>query len=941
MNGEEMKHINIGIVAHVDAGKTTLTEAMLYKAGSIRQLGRVDSRDTFLDTGEQERERGITIFSKQAELKYICPQCPDRGELGITLLDTPGHVDFSAEAESVLQVLDYCILIISADDGVKDHTLTLWSLLKEYEAPVFIFINKLDREGMDMNAVLSEIRERLDDNCLDFTHAFPEKAEGNRGEEGESGEGSKSGEGTSGFTDEDYESIAMCDETLMDEYLAAGGPIKDERIAELIKKRKLFPVLGGSALRLEGVDALMDALDRFTVENEYPDGFAARVFKITRDAQGNRLTHLKIMGGTLRGRDVIGEEKVNQIRICSGDKYETVPELSAGRICAVTGLNDTRQGMGLGTLTGTNMPILEPVLCYRVSADDGTDDMVLLSKLRLLEEEDPQLRVEYEGSDDKRKQILVRVMGTVQLEVLTVTVKERFGISIRFDTGSVVYKETIVSPVEGVGHYEPLRHYAEAHILLEPQPRGSGLSFDTACSEDVLDRNWQRLILTHLGEKIHRGVLTGAPVTDMKLTLLTGKSHLKHTEGGDFRQATYRAVRQGLMYAQSILLEPYYFYRIELPVDSVGRAMTDIENMNGKVDAPQIEGDAAIVTGTAPVVCIGNYAKELAAYTRGTGTISLSLAGYDLCHNAEEVIEAAGYFPESDLKNSPDSVFCAHGAGYVVPWNEVYDNMHLPRAYDPVRGMITGGRRVVVSEEDSRQGDPDHQKSQDGDSIGFRARQTASGKNEGQASRAAIGTNEIDSILNRTFYANSDSSAQAEAEKRKGVGSTGKANVVSTGGEVRDHYDDFKYNPVKKKQKYLVVDGYNVIYAWQELRALAEENIDSARDRLIDIMHNYCGATDYTLILVFDAYKVKGRAASETTEGRFRVVFTGEDETADQYIERFANLNGRKYEITVATSDRLEQIVTRGNNCYLISSRELEMTVKNELKNLMETYGQV
>ena len=904
-----MKHINLGIVAHVDAGKTTLTEAMLYKAGNIRQPGRVDSGDTFLDTGEQERERGITIYSKQAELYF--------GEFGITLLDTPGHVDFSAEAESVLQVLDYCILVIGADDGVKGHTMTLWSLLKEYGIPVYIFINKLDRPGMDRAAVLSQIREKLDDNCLDFAHAVTDDT--------------ANGRNIPAFTDEDYESIAMCDEKLMDEYLSSGEPIKDGQIAELIVQRKLFPVLSGSALKLDGVEALIAALDRFTVVKEYPSEFAARVYKITRDAQGNRLTHIKITGGVLHGRDQIGDEKINQIRIYSGEKYETVPELAAGRICTVTGLNTSRQGMGLGALKGTNTPILEPVLCYRVSADDGTDDSVLLGRLRTLEEEDPQLKVEF---DENNRQILLRIMGTVQLEVITETMKKRFGTSVIFDTGSVVYKETIVSAVEGVGHYEPLRHYAEAHILLEPQPRGSGLSFDTVCSEDVLDRNWQRLILTHLKEKAHRGVLTGAPVTDMKMTLLTGKAHLKHTEGGDFRQATYRAVRQGLMYAKSILLEPYYYYRIELPVDSVGRAMTDIENMKGRVEAPQIEGDQAVLTGTAPVVCIGNYAKELASYTRGTGSLSLSIAGYDLCHNPEEVIEAAGYLPESDIRNSPDSVFCAHGAGFVVPWNEVYDNMHLPHAYDPEKDERRAGDGEMMTNAEG-----DNGFGTDRDTGGFRARLNENGKAGGQSTGGAIGTDEIDSILNKTFYANSDSTVKEEAEKRKGVGKTSGANVVSTGGKISDPYDDFKYSPVKKREKYLLVDGYNVIYAWKELRELAGTNIDGARDRLTDIMHNYSGAVDSNVVLVFDAYKVKGRAASETVNGNFRVVYTGEDETADRYIERFANLNGRKYEITVATSDRLEQIITRGNNCYLLSSRELEAVVMDELNRLMKGYS--
>ncbi len=630
-----MKHINLGILAHVDAGKTTLTEALLYKAGVIRKPGRVDTRDTFLDTGDIERERGITICAKQAELTY--------GDLGISLIDSPGHVDFSAEAESVLQALDHCILLISCADGVKGHTLTLWDLLDRYGIPTFIFVNKMDQPGADREAILKEIQNKLSDNCL----ALPGL-----------------------LTDSDYEQIAMCDEDLMDEYLSEGGPISDERLAGLIRDRKLFPVFFGSALKFEGLDDLVDAIGRYTLEGDYPDDFAARVFKITRDPQGNRLTWLKIMGGSLRCRDTVGTGKVNQIRIYSGDKFDTVPEIGSGRICAITGLDDTRMGMGLGALSGTNMPILEPVLCYRVSAEDNTDDSVLLSKLRILEEEDPQLYVSY---DENNKQILIRVMGQVQLEVLKRTMHDRFGQNITFDTGSVVYKETINSVVEGVGHFEPLRHYAEVHLKLEPAPRGSGMSFDTVCSEDVLDRNWQRLILTHLREKAHRGVLTGAPITDMKVTLLTGKAHLKHTEGGDFRQATYRAVRQGLMYADSVLLEPYYFYRIELPVENVGRAMTDIEKMNGVVEPPETGEDTAVLTGRAPVVCIQNYAGDLSAYTKGRGVISLSLAGYDVCHNAEEVIEEKGYLPQKDLKNSPDSVFCAHGAGYVVPWDEVYN----------------------------------------------------------------------------------------------------------------------------------------------------------------------------------------------------------------------------------------------------------------------------
>lgn len=879
------RHINIGIVAHVDAGKTTLTEALLYKSGILRHLGRVDTKDTFLDTNEQERARGITIFSKQARFKS--------GELDITLLDTPGHVDFSAEAESVLQVLDYCILIVSGAERIKGHTLTLWSLLKEYGIPVFIFVNKMDQNGTDKEEVLNDIKARLDDNCIPLP-AYED------------------------MTEEDLESVSMCDETLMEEYLDTGR-VERERICRLIQERRLFPVYFGSALKLEGIDDLMKGLEDYTAGKEYTDGFAARVFKITRDASGNRLTHIKIMGGVLKNRDMIDDEKVNQIRLYSGDKFEAVPEAGAGYICAVTGLNNTKPGMGLGTLTGTNIPILEPVLNYRVSADDGTDRAILLRDLRILEEEDPQLNISFE---ENTKEIRAQVMGKVQLEVLARTVKDRFNKSIVFDTGSVVYKETIKSPVEGIGHFEPLRHYAEVHLLLEPQPRGSGLTFNTVCSEDILDRNWQRLILTHLKEKMHRGVLTGAPVTDMRMTLITGRAHLKHTEGGDFRQATYRAVRQGLMSTDSILLEPYYFYRIELPAVNVGRAMNDIEKMSGSVEAPQIEGDNAVLTGRAPVVCIQNYAVELASYTGGAGTVSLSLAGYDECHNAAEVIENADYHPEADLRNTPDSVFCAHGAGFVVPWNEVREYMHVE---SPDNIAVLLGETPDITEN-----------ADDMVSEGFRARIDKSGSD---AAPRAIGTDEVDAILNRTFYSNSSTSVSAEAEKRKGVGREGKSRVVSTGGNIKNAYDDYKYKPVERKKQYLIVDGYNVIFAWNELKELAAINIDAARDRLIDMVSNYAGASGEETMIVFDAYRVKGRDTSEGMFGNLKIVYTKENETADQYIEKFTSANGRKYDITVVTSDSLEGTVVRGNNCRLISSREFEKLMGSELKKLTEDYA--
>lgn len=911
-----MKHINLGIVAHVDAGKTTLTEALLYKAGNIRHLGRVDARDTFLDTNEQERERGITIFSKQAVLKTE--------SLDITLLDTPGHVDFSAEAESVLQVLDYCILIISAADGIKGHTLTLWALLKEYDIPTFIFVNKMDQPGVSAEAVLSQIRERLSDSCLDFSNAYCGKSNGYDGFP-------KMSEGTFGFADEDYENIAVCDESLMEEYLETMEPIGDEQIAGLIRERRLFPVFFGSALKLEGVDELMAGLSVYTLEDEYPGDFAARVFKITRDPSGNRLTHMKILGGVLNNKDLIGEEKVDQIRIYSGDKYEAVTSAGAGEIVAVAGLNETRMGMGLGTLGGTNMPLLEPVLNYKVSADDGTDTAVLLKNLRVLEEEDPQLIISYE---EDVKEIRARVMGEVQLEVLKRTVWDRFHESIVFDTGTVVYKETITEPVEGVGHYEPLRHYAEAHILISPMPRGSGITYDSVCSEDILDRNWQRLILTHLKEKAHKGVLTGSVITDVKFTILTGRAHLKHTEGGDFRQATYRAVRQGLMCARSLLLEPYFFYRMELPTDCVGRAMTDLERMNGKPSAPMIEDDRAVLTGTAPAVCIRNYAKDLATYTKGEGTISLSLAGYEECHNAQEVIESMGYLPEADLRNSPDSVFCAHGAGVVVPWNEVRDHMHVE---SPDISAYLRELEGDIDRKGTEEGCDDQHGQFNRLLPGHRARRI---EKPAGLSRVSMGSDEIDEILNRTFYSNSGTSAKAAAEKRKGVGDK-KARVVSTGGLVKDPYDDYKFKPAARKDKYLVVDGYNIIHAWPELKELAAVNLDGARDRLIDIMSNLKGAVDDEVILVFDAYKVKGRVSSKLEIGNIKVVFTAEDETADSYIERFAAENGRKFDVTVATSDNLEASLARGSNCRLISAKELERYVKEYLEELMSQWGRI
>ena len=869
-----MKHINLGILAHVDAGKTTLSEALLYTAGNIRKLGRVDSKDTFLDTYAVERNRGITVFSKQAELDY--------DDLSVTLLDTPGHVDFCAEAERVLMVLDYCILVVSGPSGVQSHTRTIWSLLDKYNIPTFVFVNKMDQAGADKDRVLEQLQDRLYDNIVDFTM----------------------------IDDNTIESIAMCDEEILEAYLETGEAPSKERIAKLVADRRLCPCFFGSALKLEGIRELIEGLNEYTVNKAYPDDFGARVYKITRDEQNNRLTHLKITGGSLKAREIIADEKVNQIRIYSGEKYESVSEIEAGRICTVTGLNSTKVGMGLGIETQVSNQILEPVLTYKVISEDGCDSALLLRDLKVLEEEDPKLHVIYE---ERHKEILVQVMGEVLLEVIKYEMSDRFKREISFGEGSVVYKETIASAVEGVGHFEPLRHYAEVHLLLEPLDRGSGMVFDTDCSEDILDKNWQRLIMTHLEEKTHRGVLTGAPITDMKITVIAGRAHTKHTEGGDFRQATYRAVRQGLMYASSILLEPFYAYRIELPIDGVGRAMTDLEKMNGTVNPPDITGDVAVLTGTAPVACIRNYAKELATYTKGEGSIALTLDGYGPCHNSEEVVALAHYLPEADIKNTPDSVFCSHGAGVVIPWNEVYDHMHVESAYNPY------SKDNVLYEEKA---------------LLHNARQKAK---EGSVMDVAIGTDEVDAILDSTFYRNSSTSSKAVAEKRKGI-NDGKSRVVASAGAIKDPYADYKFTPAARKQKYLLVDGYNIIFAWRELNELARINIDGARDRLIDILCNYRGTIDSELIVVFDAYRVKGHDTEISDFNNIHIVFTREAETADQFIEKFASANGRKYDVTVATSDNLEQIIIRGSNCKLVSARELELLVKAEAVTIKEGF---
>lgn len=846
-----MGKIVVGILAHVDAGKTTLSEGMLYTAGAIRTMGRVDNRDAFLDTYALERERGITIFSKQAVFPL--------GTTQVTLLDTPGHVDFSPEMERTLQVLDYAILVISGADGVQGHTRTLWNLLRRYEIPTFVFVNKMDQAGTDAEVLLQELKTVLEEGCVNF-----------------------SAKRDAAF----YEEAAVCSEDALEEFLDTGR-LKDETIQELFLERQLFPCFFGSALRLEGVKEFVEQMQELIKVPAYPETFGAKVFKIARDEAGNRLTYLKITGGSLKVKAVIGGQKVNQIRIYSGEKYEAVNEVEAGSICAVTGLSDTYPGEGLGAEQGTYLPVLEPVLNYQVIPTEGDDPILLLPKLRELEEEEPQLHIVWE---EALQEIHVQLMGEVQLEVLKTLIYERFGVEVEFGQGNILYKETIQNTVEGVGHFEPFRHYAEVHLLLEPGEPGSGVQCMSVCSEDVLDRNWQRLILTHLMETEHRGVLTGAPITDIRITLVSGKAHLKHTEGGDFRQAVYRAVRQGLKQAESVLLEPYYEYRLELPSENVGRAMTDIERMHGTFGLPQTEADRTILTGMAPVSTMRDYQKEVHAYTRGNGTLQCTLKGYAPCHNTEEVLVATGYDSERDTLHPTGSVFCAHGAGFLVPWYEVKEYMHLP--------SIMQEKPSDSSEE----------------------KQTAYRVPE--ETDAWIDTEEVDRIIAQSVGANKK---QKTLPKKK----------------VPEYYKSTS-KPKKQevREEYLLVDGYNVIFAWEDLKDLAQVSIDGARGKLLDVLCDYQGMKKCNLIVVFDAYRVQGHKTEISTYHNIHVVFTKEAETADQYIEKFAHENGKKYNVTVATSDGLEQIIIRGQGCRLLSARELKDEIERTKKTLFEEHPQ-
>ena len=877
------KQITMGILAHVDAGKTTLSEGILYTCKAIRKLGRVDHQDAFLDTNTLERNRGITIFSKQAECTL--------GEFGITLLDTPGHVDFSAEMERTLQILDYAILVISGADGVQGHTETLWRLLSRYQIPVFLFINKMDQPGTDREALLAEVKEKLDANCVEFS---------------------------ADQTDEEWkEQVAVCDEQVMEAYLE-GEEISREQIRQMIRERKLFPCYFGSALKMTGVEEFLDDLKLRIRETSYPETFGAKIYKITRDNQGERLTHMKITGGTLKVKSVLSngrpgetgegiwQEKVNQIRIYSGEKYTMVSEVKAGTVCAVTGLTATYPGQGLGSEQASDMPVLEPVLSYRIGLPTEVNVHQALLQLRQLEEEEPLLHIVW---NETLGEIYAQVMGEVQIEILKSLIKERFGMAVTFDEGNIVYKETILEPVEGVGHFEPLRHYAEVHLLLEPGETGSGLIFAADCSEDVLDRNWQRLILTHLEEREHKGVLIGAPITDMKITLLTGRAHIKHTEGGDFRQATYRAVRQGLRKAKSQLLEPYYEFRLEVPSEQVGRSMTDIQKMLGEFDPPKTEGEMTVLTGSAPVVTMRDYQKEVISYTSGRGRLSCTLKGYYPCHNQEEVVEAVGYDPEADLENPTGSVFCAHGAGFVVNWDQVEDYMHVESGWNAPAGQETKPEKPVTA------------------------------KNWKEENEKYLATEkELEEIFERTYGPIRKLGEEPPAGRSvKGWKKSRRDPLEGYGKSTSDYKQ--KKTPDGEKE-YLLVDGYNIIFAWEDLKELAAVNIDGAREKLMDILCNYQGFKKSTLILVFDAYKVKGNPGSVETYHNIHVVYTKEAETADQYIEKTVHEIGRKYRVTVATSDQLEQVIILGQGGQRMSARELLEDVIEVSHQIRETARQ-
>jgi small GTP-binding protein len=861
-----MKKIVIGILAHVDSGKTTLSEAMLYQSGSINKLGRVDHKDSFLDTFSLERDRGITIFSKQAVLNYNNTQ--------FTLIDTPGHVDFSAETERTLQVLDYAILVISASDGIQSHTQTLWKLLAKYNIPCFIFVNKMDLDSADKNAVITELKSKFSDGCVDF---------GNNG------------------SAEFYESIALCDEQLLNKYYE-NETINNDDISSCISSRKIFPCMFGSALKLSGVKEFLDCIYTYTQMPKYDNEFAGKVYKITED-NGQRLTFLKVTGGTLKVKDVLKSsknekaEKVNQIRIYSGEKFTTLDEAEAGTICAVTGITFAESGDGLGNEKNAGLPILEPVLTYSIQLPNGVDCHTALEKMRILESEDPQLKLVW---NEHLGEIQVQLMGDIQLEVLKSIIAQRFDMDVTFGKGNIIYKETISDTVEGVGHFEPLRHYAEVHLIMKPTKRDSGLTFKTQCKEDNLDKNWQRLILTHLYEKTHIGVLTGSPITDMEITLVSGKAHPKHTEGGDFRQATYRAVRQGLRSANSILLEPIYEFTLEVPTENIGRAMTDIQRMFGNFNPPETTGEFSTITGTAPVSTIHDYSREVVQYTHGKGKLSCNLKGYEPCHNTQEIIEKIGYDCDSDTNNPSDSVFCSHGAGYNVKWDEVKSHMHLPSALSNKKDNVANTNiKTIFSKSNS--------------------------KNNLFA---------LDKELMQIF------------EQTYGPIKNRSNSAVPNHFTFTENADNSKYkrpNTVRYDgTEYLLVDGYNVIFAWDELRELSRDNIDGARNALINILCNYQGYKKCEVILVFDAYKVKGNSREIEKVNNISIVYTKEAETADMYIEKVSHKLAKNNKVRVVTSDALEQLIILGNGALRVSSREFLYEVQQaeeDIRNIIsETY---
>ena len=855
---KEKQHICIGLLAHVDAGKTTLAESLLYHTGAIRKMGRVDHQNAFLDTYELERARGITIFSKQAGFTL--------GDRDVVLLATPGHVDFSAEMERTLQILDYAVLIIGGTDGVQGHVETLWRLLRQYKIPVFLFINKMDQDGANSAEILKELQSRLDEKCIDFTASQPQE--------------------------EFMENLAMCDETVLETYLEE-GEISKEQVKELIARRKAFPCYFGSALKSQGIQEFLEGLETYTKVPDYPDTFGAKVYKISRDEKGSRLTHMKITGGSLKVKQVLSgedwEEKADQIRIYSGAGFEAVKEAPAGSVCAVTGLTRTHAGQGLGIEQTSGEPLLIPVLNYEIQLPEECDVHQMFLKLRQLEEEEPELHIVW---NPQLNEIHAQVMGEVQIEILKNMIQERFGISVEFGSGNIVYKETIEEPVEGTGHFEPLRHYAEVHLLLEPGEQGSGLEFAVSCSEEMLDKNWQRLILTHLEEKAHKGVLTGSDITDMKITLVAGKAHLKHTEGGDFRQATYRAVRQGLRKARSVLLEPVYEYRLEVPSDMVGRAMTDIQKMYGTFQGPEIEGEMSVLTGVAPVVTMGGYQSEVTAYTRGRGRLFCTLKGYQPCHNAEEVIEAAGYEPDADMENPTGSVFCAHGAGFVVNWDEVDTYAHIQTEL----GLEETDQETIMKTQPA-------QPYKSFDEI-------------------RLDQEELEEIFTRTYG--------PIRRERNAFQKTSRTVIAPASPR--------KSKPKEPEKEYLLVDGYNIIFAWEDLNELAKVNIEGARNKLMDILCDYQGYKKCTLILVFDAYKVEGGQGSVQKYHNIHVVYTKEAETADQYIEKTVHEIGKKYHVTVATSDALEQVIILGQGADRLSARNLREEIQRMKEEIREDY---